>query len=180
MGTATLHLIYFLVATALYCVLYILYHYNRYHKGKNYEFLNNAGRFFWGFSIIFAAWFLLDVFKDGQDSPLGWWFLCFFAGWVICSAIKELLEFICMKIRPKNPDSLMYEETVRTPEWLKIAGHAIMLLFCVLLVIAFLAGLIMGFKEFATWPRIGFVFCILLFSWGAVYEVRKLIRILRK
>lgn len=167
-------LILFIVVTVVYAALQAVYYYQKNRKGKIYEILRKASFPAWLLSAIFASWFFLDVIKDGFDSPIGWWFLCFLIGWSVSGAIMFLVPKACKAIWPEVEGQFPVMDIVKMPKWVGIVGHALLIAFAVAFLIGIVALLIGKFHEIDTGMLIMAIVCALMMIYGIFSSAKRI------
>lgn len=173
-------LILFIVATLVYVALQAVYYYQKNRKGKIYEILRKASFSAWLLSAIFGSWFFLDALKDGFDSPVGWWFLCFLIGWSVAGVIMFLVPKACKAIWPEVEGQFPVMDIVKMPKWVGIVGHALLIAFAVAFLIGIVALLISKFHEIDTGMLIMAIVCALMMIYGIFYSAKRIAKYLKK
>ena len=173
-------LILFIVATLVYVALQAVYCYQKNRKGKIYEILRKASFSAWLLSAIFASWFFLDALKDGFDSPIGWWFLCFLIGWSVAGVIMFLVPKACKAVWPEVEGQFPVMDIVKMPKWVGIVGHAIMIAFCIVFLIGIVVLLIRKFQDIDTVMLIMAFFCALMLIYGIFDSAKRIAKYLKK
>lgn len=173
-------IILFIVATVVYVALQAVYYYQKNRKGKIYEILRKASFPAWLLSAIFASWFFLDALKDGFDSPIGWWFLCFLIGWSVAGAIMYLVPKACKAIWPEVEGRFPVMDIVKMPKWVGIVGHALLMAFAVAFLIGIVALLISKFREIDTGMLIMAIICALMLIYGIFDSAKRIAKYRKK
>lgn len=170
----------FIAATVVYVALQAAYYYQKNRKGKIYEILRRASYSAWLLSAIFASWFFLDALKDGFDSPLGWWFLCFLIGWSVAGAVMFLVPKACKSIWPEVEGQFPVMDIVKMPKWVGIAGHVLMIALCTVFLIGIVVFLISKFHNTDTLTLVLLFLCAFLLISGIIDSVRRIFRLRKR